>query len=216
MKIKDISVFDRPRERLLRSEVLSDAELLAVILQTGSGKDNAVDLTQRVIYRFGTSLADVGFNELMSVPGIGVAKACKIVAAYEFARRGFGGRISSRVISCASDVASYYMHRMRDLKQEQLVVVLLDSSGRVIKDSVVSVGTLNSSLVHPREVFKLAVKESANSIILVHNHPSGSVVPSEEDLLVSSKIAEAGRIFGIELLDHLIVGDGFWSWKSGL
>jgi len=217
MKIKEIFEHDRPRERLMSfgASSLSDAELLGILLQTGSGKDNAVDLGHRLISRFGLrGVFDAGFNELLSVSGIGKAKACKLIATFEVVKRANSGRIAERKVSCAADVASYYMARLGGLKQEHFVVVLLNSAGYVIKDYTVFVGTLDSALVHPREVFKLALKESAKSIILVHNHPSGDVSPSEEDLRITEQMREVSKNVGIWLVDHIVVSSNdYWSIK---
>ena len=220
MKIKEIFEYDRPRERLMGfgASSLSDAELLGILLQTGSGNDNAVDLGNRLISRFGLrGVFEAGFNELLSVKGVGKAKACKLIACFEVVKRANSGRIAERKVSCAADVAKYYMARLGALKQEHFVVVLLNSAGYVIRDYTVFVGTLDSALVHPREVFKLALKESAKSIILVHNHPSGNVEPSEEDLQFTEQIRKVSESMNVSLLDHVIVGSkGFWSWKDSI
>lgn len=219
VKIKEIFEYDRPRERLMSFGALSlsDAELLAIILQTGSGKDNAVDLSHRLIKIFGLKgVFEASINELLNVKGIGKAKACKIISCFEIIKRANSGRICERKVSCAADIGSYYVKKLSGLKKEHLIVVMLDSKGCVIKDELVSVGTLNSSLVHAREVFSPAIKFSANSIILVHNHPSGNCEPSEEDIYVTKKLKKASESIGISLLDHIIVGnDRYWSYKDG-
>ena len=133
-----------------------------------------------------------------------------LIAAFELSKRVSSGKICERVVNNPSDIAKYYMEKLKDLKKEYFIAVFLDSKNKVIKDEAISIGTLNSSLVHPREVFKEAIKNSANSIILVHNHPSGNVEPSDEDYRVNKVLIEAGELVGIKVLDHLIVGDGKW------
>ena len=208
MLIKEIALDQRPRERLKRhnAESLSDAELLAILVQSGFRGENALDLSNRIISLFGIEkLNSLSLSELMKIKGIGLAKAAKLVAAFELNKRVNSGKICEKVISNASDIANYYMENLRDKKKEYFIAVFLDSKNKIIKDEVISIGTLNSSLVHPREVFKEAIKNSANSIILVHNHPSGNVEPSEEDYRVNQKLIETGEIVEIKVLDHLVV-----------
>ena len=211
MRIKDIALNQRPRERLKSGTILSDAEILALILENGSKGENIIDLSHRLISTFGIeTLNSLSLAELMKIKGIGLAKAAKLIAAFELSKRVNSGRICEKIISNPSDIASYYISKLKDLKKEHFIAVFLDSKNKVIKDEVISIGTLNSSLVHPREVFKEAIKCSANSIILVHNHPSGSVEASDEDYRVNKVLIEAGELVGIKVLDHLIVGDGRW------
>ena len=204
----------RPRERLKfkGTESLSDAELLAIILQNGSYGENVVDLSNRMISTFGLDkLNSLSLNELIKIKGIGLAKASKIISAFELSKRVNSGRICEKVVKNPSDIAKYYMEKLKDLKKEHFIAVFLDSKNKIIKDEIISIGTLNSSLVHPREVFKEAIKNSANSIILVHNHPSGNVEASDEDYRVNKVLIETGNLVGIKVLDHLIVGDGYRS-----
>jgi len=219
LKIKEIALEQRPRERLKFEgvEILSNAELLAIIMQSGSrGKRNsagesAIDLGNKIISNYeNDNLSSVSLNELMNVKGIGLAKASKLIAAFELSKRVNSGRICEKVVKNPSDIANYYMEKLKDLKKEYFIAVFLDSKNKIIKDEVISIGTLNSSLVHPREVFKEAIKQSANSIILVHNHPSGNVEPSEEDYRVNKVLVETGNLVGIKVLDHLIIGEGKW------
>jgi len=208
MRIHDITKENRPRERLLRQgvSVLSDAELLAIILQNGCYGENAVDISNRLIACFGVEkLGTLSATELMKIKSIGEAKACKIIAAYEISKRASAGSIHEKVIRNSSDIAHYYMEKMKDYKKEYLIAVFLDSKNKIIKDEIISIGTLDSSLVHPREVFKEAIKNSAAGIILVHNHPSGDCRASEEDEIVSQKIMKAGEMLNIKMFGHLIV-----------
>ena len=209
MRIHDISLENRPRERLKIQglSALSDAELLALILQSGSCGENVIDMSNRVIAQYGLdSLNSLNLQELMKIKGIGMAKACKILAAFELDKRIKAGKICEKVVHNSSDIAKHYMVKMKDLKKEHLIAVFLDSKNKIIKDETISIGTLNSSLVHPREVFKEAIKNSAAAIILVHNHPSGNCEPSEEDERVNAKLIETGEIVNIKVLDHIIIG----------
>ena len=220
LRIKEIALEQRPRERLKAKGVdsLSDSELLAIIMENGSrGRKNssgesAIDLGNRLISSFGLEkLNSLFLNELMKIKGIKLAKASKLIAAFELSKRVNSGKICEKVIKNPSDIAGYYIEKLKDLKKEYFIAVFLDSKNKIIKDEVISIGTLNSSLVHPREVFKEAIKNSANSIILIHNHPSGSVEPSDEDYRVNKALIEAGNMIGIKVLDHLIVGDKKWT-----
>jgi DNA repair protein RadC len=209
MKIKDIPIENRPRERLAKNgpSVLSDAELLAVILQKGTSKDNVIDMSNKLLSKYPLDeLSDMTLSELQEIGGIGPAKAMQIIALFELSKRVKSGKICEKVVNNASDIAKYYVEKMKGLKKEHFIAVFLDSKNKIIKDELISIGTLNSSLVHPREVFKEAIKNSANSIILVHNHPSGDCEPSEEDERITQKMIEAGDIIHIKVLDHVIIG----------
>ena len=213
MRIKEIALEQRPRERLKIKGIdsLSDAELLAIILQNGTNGENVIDLSHRLISTFGLEkINSLSLTELMKIKGIKLAKASKLVAAFELSKRVSSGKICERIVKNPSDIAEHYLEKLKDFKKEYFIAVFLDSRNRIIKDEVISIGTLNSSLVHPREVFKEAIRNSANSVILVHNHPSGSVEPSEEDYRVNKVLIETGNLVGITVLDHLIVGDGKW------
>ena len=211
MRIKEIALEQRPRERLKANGVnsLSDYDLLALLLGAGTKGENAIDLGNRLISENGIEkLNSLSLTELMKIKGIGLAKSSKLIAAFELSKRVSSGRICEKVVKNPADIAKYYMEKLKDLKKEYFIAVFLDSKNKIIKDEVISIGTLNSSLVHPREVFKEAIKNSANSIILVHNHPSGNVEPSDEDHRVNKVMVETGDIVGIKVLDHLIVGNG--------
>ena len=214
MRIKEIALEQRPRERLKTKGLdgLNDSELLAIILQNGTNGENVIDLSHRLIASFGLEkLNSLSLPELMKIKGIKLGKASKLIAAFELSKRVNSGKICEKVVKNPSDIAKYYMERLKDLKKEHFIAVFLDSKNKIIKDEVISIGTLNSSLVHPREVFKEAIKNSANSIILVHNHPSGSAEPSDEDYRINKVLIETGNLVGIKVLDHLIVGDRDWN-----
>jgi len=214
LRIKEIALEQRPRERLKIKGIdsLSDSELLAIILQHGTNGENVIDLSHRLISTFGLEkINSLSLTELMKIKGIKLGKASKLIAAFELNKRASSGKICEKIVKSPSDIAKYYIEKLKDKKKEYFIAVFLDSKNKIIKDEVISIGTLNSSLVHPREVFKEAIKNSANSVILVHNHPSGSVEPSDEDYRVNKVLVETGNLVGIKVLDHLIVGDGKWN-----
>lgn len=212
-KIKDWPPDERPREKLMNlgPEKLSDAELIAILLGSGTGKVTAVDVAKRLLieYKELNLLSERSIGELKRMKGIGSVKAVKLMAAFEIGRRiASGGNIKKEKIVSPENVADYYTPLMKHLKKEVFKIVLLDSSNQIIKDVEISKGSLNANVVHPREVFKEAVSESAASIILIHNHPSGNAQPSEDDIAVTKKLVEAGKIMGILVCDHIIIGDG--------
>ena len=217
--IKQLPPELRPRERLLAAgpSALSDGELLGLLFGIGSREKTAVELAGEVISEAGGlhGLYDVSVHELTRVNGIGEAKACIILAAVELGRRIGQVRNPGRpVISSPADVERLLRGRIAKLDRENFVVVLLNTKNEVIETSTVSVGTLSASLVHPREVFKPAIRASAASVVLAHNHPSGKVEPSREDREVTRRLGEAAQILGIEVLDHVILGDGYFSMRE--
>ena len=208
MRIKEIALEQRPRERLKAGNVLNDAELLALLLGSGTKGESAIDMGNRLLSENGLDkLNSLSIQELMKIKGIGLAKASKLIAAFELSKRVSSGKICEKIVKNPSDIASHYIEKLKDLKKEHFIAVFLDSKNKIIKDEIISIGTLNSSLVHPREVFKEAIKCSANSVILVHNHPSGSVEPSDEDYRVNKVLVETENLVGIKILDHLIIGN---------
>jgi DNA repair protein RadC len=218
MRIKDISKENRPMERFQKAgaSALSDAELLAIILKTGNREENVVDMSNRLISKYGISkLSDLSLKELQEIKGIGLVKSMQIKSLFEFNKRFKLSQNYEKPIKSAKDIFNYASHRLQFNDKEQFMVLHLNSKNKIIKDEIVSIGTLNSSLIHPREIFKSAIKESANSVVLVHNHPSGDPTPSEEDEKITKKLMEAGKLLGIEVLDHVIVGkDSFFSFKE--
>lgn len=220
-KIKDWPENERPREKLMNlgPEKLSDAELIAILLGSGAGKITAVDLSKRLLmeYKGLNMLSEKSISEMRRMKGIGSAKAVKLLAAFEIGRRiASGGNIKKEKIMNPSDVADYYIPLMRHLKKEVFKIVLLDSSIQIIKDVEISRGSLNANIVHPREVFKTAITESAASIILIHNHPSGNTEPSKEDIAITKILVETGKIVGISVYDHIIIGDTKYSSFAGM
>lgn len=212
-KIMDMPQNERPQERLLRygADSLSNSELLAVILRTGTKNENVINLSQRIITAFNgiNGLLEASQEDLMKISGIKEAKASQILSMAEMAKRFQTYRSGdSYKINSPGDAADLIMVELREFKQEVLKVLLLNTKNIVIGIHNASMGSLNSSIVHPREIYKEAIRKSAASIIMVHNHPSGDPSPSSEDLSATGRIKEVGKIIGIELLDHIIIGDG--------
>jgi DNA repair protein RadC len=210
---------ERPREKLLRSGAahLTDAELIAILIRTGKKGVTAVDLA-RHLFTDKRTLRDVSamsVDEIRS-QGIGESRAIALVAAFELAKRLPGIRQKERAtIHSPEDIAHYSGMMLRDLVQEELWVFPLNSINQLLEPKQISKGILNSSLAHPRECFREAIAQSAAAVIFVHNHPSGNLEPSQEDLAITKQLVEAGRIIGIEVHDHIIVGgDGYTSFAQ--
>ena len=217
--IKQLPPELRPRERLLSEGpgALSSAELMGILFGIGTREKTSVELASEVISENGDlfGLHNVTVHDLVKLHGIGEAKACIILAAVEFGKRLGRVRNPGRpVISSPADVEGLLRGRIANLDRENFVAVLLNTKNEVLEVSTISVGTLSASLVHPREVFKPAIRASAAGVILAHNHPSGKVQPSREDRDVTRRLCDASEIIGIEVLDHVILGDGFFSMKE--
>jgi DNA repair protein RadC len=212
LKLREIPKEERPRERMIAygAGALSNAELIAILLRTGTKNESAVSLAQRLLKQCGglRQLVEMEMEQLTDIKGIGTAKALQILAAFELgkrlARTGPGTPISIR---SPQDVAELFMEELRYLPKEHFVCLYLNSKNHVISRETLSVGTLNASLVHPREVFRPAIQKNSASIICAHNHPSGDPTPSPEDIQMTQRLYEAGKLIGIELLDHIIIGD---------
>lgn len=204
---------ERPRERLIKygADTLSNAQLLAIILRTGSGQEGVLDLSISLLNRF-KGLRDIesaSVADLLSVKGLGIAKVAQIKAAFELGKRLMSESIEDRpLFSTALAVYSYFAPRMKNLKKEVFSCLLLDSKNRFLREVRVSEGTLTRSLIHPREAFREAIREAAQSVIFIHNHPSGDPSPSKDDIVVTERLKNAGEIIGIDVLDHIIIGDG--------
>lgn len=217
MRIKDIAKENRPRERLLKHgpEALSDAELLAIILRHGTKDENVIDMSNRLISKHGLSkLSELSLKELQEIKGIGPAKAMQIVSSFELNKRHKIAKLNQKRISSAKDVFLLYQN-LKDEKQEKFIILSLNSKNKIIGEEMISKGTIDSAAIHPREVFKSAIKNSASRIILVHNHPSGDPSPSEADRQITDKLIETGDFLGIAIRDHVILGDQkWWSWRE--
>jgi len=216
MPIKHTHKIEQPREKLEKygPGKLSDAELFAILLRTGPKGTGVLALSNKILRQFAnTRLAYASFAELRKVHGIGPAKACEVVACFELGKRLLKDKKAVLILSPREVWEE--LKDIRGQKKEHFAVFFLDTQNEVIKREIVSIGTLNASLIHPREVFEPAVKYLSAHIIIAHNHPSGSLEPSEEDLRVTRRLAEAGRLLGIELLDHVIVtATGYASFKE--
>ena len=219
--IRDLAPQERPREKMIQngSQTLSNAEILAILIRTGTKDLSALDVANRIL-----SLSDDGIRhlsecsieDLAAVTGIGPSKACQILAGVELGKRMTRARLMNpRVLNHPREVASYLIEDMKDLRQEWFRILLLNNRKQVLGYETVSVGTLNASLVHPRDVFEKAIRKNASTIILVHNHPSGNPSPSDEDRALTKRLTEAGALMGIEVIDHVIVGNGnYYSFKE--
>ncbi len=204
---------ERPRERLFRDgpEALSDAQLLAILLRVGRPQASAVQVAMELLHHLDGlhGIANRGLGELCGVRGVGLAKAAQLKAALELGKRALTTPLSTGTrIGSSRDLFDYYYPRLRDLRHEVFKIILLDAKHAIIRDATVSEGSLTLSIVHPREVFNLAVRESAAAVIFLHNHPSGDPQPSSEDRALTARLVAAGEVLGIGVLDHLIVGDG--------
>ena len=206
---------ERPRERLLNfgAAGLSTAHLLAIILRTGSRDKSAVELARELMISFSSlqGIDDAAAAELTSIKGMGSAKSAQVKAAFELGRRLLqsegNGAAANPSFKNSREVFEYFRPRFYGLKKERFICLLLDPKNRMFKETVVSEGTLTSSLVHPREVFRDAIREAAASVMFIHNHPSGDPNPSRDDINITKRLVETGRIVGINVLDHIIIAD---------
>lgn len=218
MKVKELPIDDRPREKLsLRGvQSLSDTELIAILLRTGTKGKSVIQLAQEIIKKSG------GLNNLMSQTsesiqkhlGVGKDKAATLLAAFELSRRVDSQKklFSIKKISSPKDVAEIFIPILRDKVKEEFYVLCLNSANKISKVELISVGNLNSSVVHPREVFKVAIENNSANIILLHNHPSGNSEPSNEDITLTRQMVEAGKIMNVQVFDHIIIaGERFTS-----
>ena len=215
LTVKELPCFERPDEKMEKygPKLLTDAELLAIIIRTGTKESRSVELATQILKKPKETpgllgLKNLSLPQLMDIKGVGKVKALQILAIGELSRRIAKTSISKgEMFSDPEMIARYYMEDMRHLKTEEVILIMMNSKNQIIKDEVISKGTVNSSILSPREVFLLALEYHAVHIILLHNHPSGDPTPSKEDLRMTAKIAEAGKLIGILLMDHLIIGD---------
>ena len=212
--IKEIPLNDRPREKMAANgaAVLTDAELIAILLRTGTAEKSAIDIASEMTADGGLYKCLAGItrlNELTNIKGLGQAKAATVLAALEIGRRIASAKPIEKIhLSCPQDVADFLMPRLRYAAKEQFVVILLNNKNKVIGTEVVSEGSLSSSIVHPREVFAPAILHHAAAIMVAHNHPSGDPKPSIEDEEVTRQLLRSGKVLGIPMIDHVIIGDG--------
>lgn len=209
-----------PRERMLAfgAGALTESELLALMLGTGVRGQNVIASSANLLDRFGSlrALARATLHELLLERGLGIARAGRIVAAFELGRRAARAALDRQgPLRGAGDVARMLLPRLRDLRKEVFIALLLDGRHRLLREERISEGSLTSSIVHPREVYGPAIRESAAAIIVAHNHPSGDPTPSREDIAVTKRLAEVGQLIGIDLVDHVVIGDpGFVSLRE--
>jgi len=214
--IKNIPKIDRPREKLIQygPEKLSNSELLALLLRSGNKDVNAIELAGKILKKFGAKeLPNLNFKDLKKIPGLGPAKACEIIACFELGKRLLKDK-KAQIFLTPKEIWEE-LKDLRNHKKEHFVIFYLDSRNQEIKRETISIGSLNANLVHPREVFEPAVRNLTAQIILAHNHPSGDPTPSEDDLEITKRLVESGKILGIEVIDHIIVAkNDFFSFKE--
>ncbi len=206
--IKQLPEFERPREKLIKkgARALKKEELLAIILRTGLKGKNAIEVANDILKKYGDKkLLNVTYEELRNMRGVGLTKAVQILAAIELGSRLFKEKSEKEVYINSAEDALKELAYIKENKKENFVVLYLDARNKLIYKETVSIGTLNANLVHPREVFEPAVRNLAAQIILAHNHPSGDKEPSEDDLEITKRLVEAGKILGIEVVDHIII-----------
>ena len=217
-RIRDLPKVDRPRERLQRKGpgALSNSELLAIMLGSGVPGKNVLEVAEHLLRKFGSKgLFETTFDELCQVPGIGRVKATQLIATFELSKRILlGQQEDATAVETPEDVYNL-SKRIHRLKKEHFLAYLLDARNMLIAEETISVGTLTMAVVHPREVFEPAIRHSAAGIVLVHNHPSGDPTPGDEDRRLTERLVQAGKLMGIEILDHVIVTrNGYTSLKE--
>ena len=215
--LREVSKNELPREKLIEHgvETLSDSELLALLLNTGTREENVFMLSSRIIREIGIeNFPKTSFEKLVKINGINKAKASTLVAAFELLSRATKKQSKNHPIKCAEDIYKILKDEALKWKQEKLVVFTLNTKNVIIKKRITSIGTVNSNLIHPRDIFREAIEDNATSIIISHNHPSGNVEPSEEDIHVTKELVKSSKILGIGLLDHIIMGNGYCSMRD--
>ena len=217
MKIKDIPQQNRPRERFLKHgpKALSDAELFAILLRTGSINENVIDMSNRLIAEYGLDkLFDCSLKELQEIKGIGPTKAMQILVMAELGKRiKLSKNENNKRITSAKDVFDLFHERLKD--EKHFIVLHLNTKNNIIGEELISKGTLDAAIIEPREVFKSAIRNSASKIIILHNHPSGDPTPSKADIEITEKLVDAGELMNIMVLDHVIIGrEEYWGWKE--
>ena len=221
--LNDLPAIERPRERLVKYgvESLSICELLSLIFGRGVKGESVVDISQKLIITFDTldQLSEASIEDLKKIKGLGLAKACQLKACFEISRRLKKeenlNKNKNRIINSPKDIFPLLKEKIINFHKEYFMVMSLDNRNKVINVDTVSIGTLNSSLIHPRETFETAIKNHAAGIIICHNHPSGELKPSEDDIIITQNLVKAGKLLNIEVADHLIITkDGYYSFKE--
>lgn len=217
MIIRDLPEYERPREKLMKNgaALLTNAELIAVLLSSGTKEKSAVNLADEILAMDPEGivhLAECSFEDLTKIRGMGTAKSCQLLAAVELGKRmASTPRKKHDRVTCTRDIADMCMEKMRYYRKEYFNVLLFNAKGDILAEENVSVGDISASIVHPRESFSPAVRRGAAAVAFVHNHPSGDPDPSPEDIEVTKRLVQAGYILGINVLDHVIIGDGKYS-----
>lgn len=218
--MKEVPAEDRPREKLMKkgSSTLTDEELVAILLRTGTSDLNALDLAQYILRSSGglSGLMQYSFEDLSKIHGVKEAKACQLLAGIELGKRAFAREAREKFsLSSPQSIADLMMTEMRYLKIEKFIALLLDTKNHLIAQEEISIGGISYSLVDPRSVFEAGLRKGANAMVLVHNHPSGNPHPSEEDKLLTKRMAEVGELLSLKILDHIIIGDQkYFSFKE--
>lgn len=218
--IKEIPKEERPRERFLEhgAEYLQNHELLAIILRTGSKEESVIDLSKKLLYKCKSlkELSMVGIKELTDIKGIGPSKAMQLLAAFELGKRMHSEDYKKRIKVHSPESIFLFLKDQMELKtQEHLLALFLNTKGELLKKETIFIGSLNTSVVHPREIFKRAVSVSAASMVIAHNHPSGDPSPSSQDIEITKRLVKSGRMMDIEVLDHIIIGQNkYFSFKA--
>lgn len=215
--IKNIPEFDRPRERFKKYGVenLSNNELISIVLGSGTKNISVKELSSNILNNLSdiSDLKNISLNNLRQIKGIGEVKAIKLLSAIELGKRVYYERNITKIkMSSADKIYNYMKEELKDKKQEYFYALYLDSKKNLIEKKLLFIGTINKSIVHPREIFKYAYLLSAASIICIHNHPSGDSLPSKEDILMTKHLVEIGRVQGINIVDHIIIGSNYYSF----
>ena len=209
--IKDIPILDRPRERFVKYGVinLSNEELLSIVLKTGYKGYSVKDVSNNLLKEIKdiTELKDMPINKLLTIKGIGKVKAITLLSSIELGRRVYTNKKNNKKLNNSKEIYEYIKDKLIYKKQECLYTIYLDNKNMILEDKLLFIGTLNQSNIHPREIFKYAYLNNSNKVILVHNHPSNIILPSKDDLFMTKKIIEIGKIQGIKVIDHLIIGN---------
>jgi DNA repair protein RadC len=218
MKIKDLPKSDRPREKLAAkgAENLKDSELLAILLRTGRAGKNVIEIASLILSKHSKKrLLQMTYEDLLKVKGINSAKATTLLAAFELSKRALEVDDSSLPVIATPKDAVAQLSELRQNKKEHFVVLYLNARNQLVHKETISIGTLNTNLVHPREVFEPALRHSAANVMVAHNHPSGDPEPSEDDLEITKRLTEAGKMMGVEIMDHIVVSkNGHFSFKE--
>lgn len=207
--MKDIPIQDRPREKLINlgPESLGDSELLAILISSGNAEKSVTEISKGILNKYNIEqLSNLNTSQLKKEFGIGTAKACQIVSSFEMGRRASSFTRENIKIRCSQDIIKILAPKMSNLASEHFKCIYLNTKHKVLKEKTLFQGTLNESVVHPREIFKIALEENAAAVILAHNHPSGDPTPSEEDVQITKELIKAGEVLGIKILDHIIIG----------